>query len=207
MTSNPGPRDAPESLIHHLPSGSVPEKPRLQEQGRSRRSRAGGAANSQAGQFPLIYWGNPVTLCAYGIRIRHRSETLHRLPRLHRRLQSGKRGPSRRFPYLGEVHGEGELSFRSPSLHRPSLQSLRRRALRRDLPGHGLAQAAGCHRGSGSRSVHRLSRLHAGLPLGCALPERGQRHGREVPLLRASDRGRTRAGLRRGLPGTGDRVG
>ena len=58
-----------------------------------------------------------------------------------------------------------------------------------DLPGEGAREAPRRHRRRRSRRLHRLQGVHAGLPVRRALHQRGQGHGREVPLLRAPRRG------------------
>ena len=57
------------------------------------------------------------------------------------------------------------------------------------------------------RAMHRLQELHAGVSVRRALHRSGHAHRREVQLLRASHRGRARAGVRDRVPRAGDHRG
>ena len=93
-------------------------------------------------------------------RVRPRSALVHRLPRLHRRLQAGARRRARRLPHLGEVHRAGHVPGRAPVLLGDALQPLRRRAVRRGVPGHGAVPARGRDRRLRLRALHRLQGVH-----------------------------------------------
>ena len=112
--------------------------------------------------------------------------------------------PVGELPHLGQVHRGRRLPGGQAPLRRAALQPLHQGAVRHDLPGQRAREAPGRHRRPRPRRLHRLPRLHAGLPLRRDLPERGLGRGREVPLLRAPRRAGPRAGVRRRLPRGGD---
>jgi hypothetical protein len=127
------------------------------------------------------------------------SPAVHRLPRLHRRLQVRERSADRRLPHLGQVHGEGH--FPAVRRHFAVLRCNQCTAAPcvTICPVTALTSAPTASSTS-TRTLHRLQGLHAGLPLRRALPERGHGRRREVPLLRAPRRAGPEAGLRSGLP-------
>ena len=80
-----------------------------------------------------------------------------------------------------------------------ALQPVRRRAVRAHLPDQRALQAPRRHRRSARRQLHRLPRLHGGVPLRSAVHRSEHAHGREVQLLREPRREQAAAGVRQRL--------
>ena len=118
------------------------------------------------------------------LRVRHRPPKVHRMSRLHHRLQSRARDSGRREPLLGQDGREGHVSRHPPLLFSGPLQPVRRRAVRAHLPDQRALQAPRRHRRSQRRQLHRLPRLHGGVPVRSALHRSEHPHRREVQLLR-----------------------
>src|SRR5262249_15966760 len=92
----------------------------------------------------------------------------------------------------------------APLLPGHALQPLREPAVRPDLPDGGDVPPARRDRGVRPGGVHRLQGVPAGVPLRRDPHRPGVRHGGQVPLLRPPHRRRTRARVRRRLPGARD---
>ena len=133
-----------------------------------------------------------------------RPRVVHRLPRLHHRLQIRERGPPGGHPHLRQVRRRRRLPAGPPRLPGHPLQPVRRRAVHHRLPDAGDVPAPGRHRRLRQVGLHRLQGVHGRLPLRRHLHQPRGPLGREVQLLRAPDRRRPRAGLRRRLPDRGD---
>ena len=81
-----------------------------------------------------------------------------------------------------------------------ALQSVRRRAVRADLSDQRALQAPRRHRRSARRPLHRLPRLHGGVPVRSAVHRSEHAHRREMQLLREPRRERAAAGVRERVP-------
>ena len=132
-----------------------------------------------------------------------RSGPVHRLPRLHDRVQERERGPARRHPHLRQVGRGRRLSPGPPGVPGNQVQSVRGRALRGRLPDPGHVPAPRRDRGLRQADLRRLQGLHRGLPLRRDLHQPGGQLGREMQPVRAPAGDRARAGLRYGLPDRG----
>ena len=103
----------------------------------------------------VFLWHSVVRIAAphAQLRVRHRPPKMHRMPRLHDRLQGRARDSGRRESLLGEDGRERHVPRHAPLLLPGPLQSVRRRAVRAHLPDQRALQAPRRHR----RSARRLA--------------------------------------------------
>ena len=87
------------------------------------------------------------------LRVRHRSPKMHRLSRVHDRLQGRARHSGRRESLLGQDGRERHVPRHAPLLLPGPLQPVRRRAVREDLPDQRALQAPRRHRRSATATA------------------------------------------------------
>ena len=95
---------------------------------------------------------------------------------------------------------KGTFPDTPPLLLPGPLQPMRRRAVHEDLPDQRAVQAPRRHRRSARRFVHRLPRVHGGVPVRSAVHRSEHADRREVQLLREPGREQAAAGLRQRVP-------
>ena len=128
--------------------------------------------------------------------------TVHRLQRLHRRLQDRERHSARRTTGPGSTPRRRAPPGHEDDLRAGAVQPLRGRALRDRLPDEGEPQARRRHRPRRPGQVHRLPGLHDGLPLRRPLlPPEGRPRGR-LPRRAHRVRGREVGAVHRRAPST-----
>ena len=139
------------------------------------------------------------------LRVPDRPGHVHRLPRLHRRLQGRARRATRGQPHLGEVHREGGVPRRAPLL------SVLRCNHCDDAPCITICPTRRCSAGADGivdfddSRLHRLQVVHERLPVRRPLHQPGDADRAQVQLLRPPRRRRAGAELRHRLPDAVDR--
>ena len=167
------------------------------------------------GTFPLVDAVREAAACGvYAIRyshplhaqlrVRHRPAKVHRLSRVHDRLQGRARDSGRREPLLGQDGREGHVPRHAAASSSPSsaTSATTRRACGSARPTRSSSAATASSICNGD-VVHRLPRLHGGVPVRSAVHRSEHAHRREVQLLREPGREQAAAGVRERLP---DRV-
>ena len=122
-----------------------------------------------------------------------RQRQLHRLSRLHRRLQKRARRPPRGEPHLGEIHRDRYVPRRRPQVLGDAMQPVRRRAVHEDLPDLGALSGRERRRRLPGRQLHRVQVVHERLPVRRAVHQPRDQHGAQVQHVQPPHRDEPRA--------------